>query len=449
MDQSGKQSTPAGEDTTFDTKGAWYAVAVLLIAYTFSFIDRTIISLLVGPIKADLDISDTQMGVLMGFAFAIFYTIMGVPIGKLADQYSRRWIITVGVFFWSLMTAACGLSKSFWQLFAARVGVGIGEAALTPAAYSMIADYFHPSKLGRALGIYSSGVFVGAGLAFIIGGYIVNLIANASAVTLPIVGEMALWQLTFIIVGLPGIFVALLTLSVKEPKRRLTEIEQKYSSKVSFSKTLKYIRSHLKTFAGHFIGFSMLALTFNATAAWGPTMFIRKFDWSTADAGYVLGINILIFGTAGIIAGGWFSDRLIQRDCKDATQITGIISALGTAPSIILIGLLPSATLVSICFAFFMFFASFGYGAAAAALQMITPNEMRAQVSALYLFFINLLGLGLGPTAVALLTDYVFKDLQAVGMSIAVTAGVAAVLGGIILQATRKSFKKTYEEIHA
>ena len=146
---------------------AWYAVSVLLIAYTIAFIDRTILSLLVGPIQADLGIGDTAMGLLHGIAFALFYCLLGLPIAWLSDRYSRRWIIAVGMALWSFMTALCGFAQSFVQLFLARMGVGVGEATLSPAAYSMIADLFPSNRLGRAMGVYSSGVFFGAGIAFL------------------------------------------------------------------------------------------------------------------------------------------------------------------------------------------------------------------------------------------------------------------------------------------
>ena len=198
---------------------AWYAVIVLLLAYVLSFVDRIIMSLLVIPIQKDLGISDTQMGLLMGLAFAIFYTVVGIPIARLSDAKSRKIIVSIGIFLWSIMTAVCGLARSFIELFLARVGVGVGEATLSPAAYSMIADYFPEEKLGKAIAVYQSGALFGSGIAFIIGGAIVGLIVNSNATSLPFLGELQPWQLAFIIVGLPGVLMALVMLTVKEPKR--------------------------------------------------------------------------------------------------------------------------------------------------------------------------------------------------------------------------------------
>ncbi|MFQ5636261.1 MAG: MFS transporter, partial [Gammaproteobacteria bacterium] len=199
---------------------AWYAVSILVVAFIFSFIDRIIIALLVEPIKRDLGISDFGIGMLQGLAFAVFYALVGIPIGRWADRYSRRWIIGVGIFLWSVMTAGCGLAKNFWQLFLARVGVGVGEAALSPAAYSMISDYFPRHKLGRALGVYQAGAFVGAGLSFLVGGLVIRYVMGAEGLSLPLIGEVRPWQMVFFAVGFPGIAVALLMRTVGEPERR-------------------------------------------------------------------------------------------------------------------------------------------------------------------------------------------------------------------------------------
>ena len=432
--------------------GAWYGLTVLLIAYTVSFIDRTILSLLVGPIKADLGISDTQLSLLHGLAFAIFYTILGIPIARLADRYSRRWIISVGVFVWSLMTAACGLARSFWMLFFARVGGGVGEAALSPAAYSMIADYFAPSRLGRALGIYSAGVYVGAGLAFIIGGAVIQAIAAAPSLTLPIVGTVQMWQATFFIVGLPGVLVAGLTLSMREPARRTGA---KASSRAAAPKhatvaeLIAFLRAQRYTFGCHFLGYSLLALTFNGVIAWAPAYLVRVFDMSRGDIGAALGLSILVFGAVGIIAGGWVADMLSRRGHEDGTIITGVISAAGVSVSLPLAFTAPSAAQAIFWVAPFMFFSSFAYGAAAAALQFVTPNHMRAQVSAIYLFVLNFLGIGLGPTAVAMVTDYVLEDESAVGVSIAVVGTGAAVIGGVVLYVGRRFYRRSLRERRA
>ncbi|MCI0489999.1 MAG: MFS transporter, partial [Blastocatellia bacterium] len=194
---------------------AWYVVIILMVCYTLSFIDRQILSLLVKPIQRDLGINDTEMGLLQGAAFGIFYTLLGLPMGWLADRISRRNLIAVGVFFWSLTTALCAVAKSFGSLFFARMGVGVGEATLAPSAFSMISDYFPKERLGTALSVYAMGIFIGSGLANIVGGTVVGSVVDMPAVDLPVIGTIASWRLTFLIVGLPGILVGLLLYSAR------------------------------------------------------------------------------------------------------------------------------------------------------------------------------------------------------------------------------------------
>ena len=179
----------------------------MTVAYIFSFIDRQIINLLVEPIREDLQLTDTQISLLQGIAFALFYTLMGIPIARLADAANRRAIIAAGVFLWSLMTVMCGLAKSFGQLFAARIGLGIGEAALSPPAFSLFTDYFPPGKVTRAIAVFSGGSFLGAGLAYIIGGYVVDFVTRLDVVDIPVFGQVRTWQMAFIAVGLPGMLL--------------------------------------------------------------------------------------------------------------------------------------------------------------------------------------------------------------------------------------------------
>jgi len=238
-------------------KAGWYAVFILLLAYILSFVDRIIMSLLVIPIQQDLGTSDAQMGLLMGFAFALFYTAIGVPIARLSDVKSRKIIVSVGIFLWSLMTAACGLAKSFFQLFLARIGVGVGEAALSPAAYSMITDFFPEEKLGRAISVYQSGGLFGGGLAFIIGGAVVSFIIGSKAISLPLIGFLQPWQIAFIVVSIPGILMALLMLTVTEPKRK--GMGQDLAQSVSVKDAVAFMFKNWKVYFSVFIGFAILA----------------------------------------------------------------------------------------------------------------------------------------------------------------------------------------------
>ncbi len=418
---------------------AWYAVFILFIAYTFSFADRFILSLLIEPIKQDLNLSDTRISLLHGFAFAIFYTIMGIPIGRLADKYNRRTIVAWGIAVWSLMTAVCGIARGYWQLFAARVGVGVGEAALSPAAYSMIADLFPPEKLGRAMSLYTTGAFIGAGLAFIIGGTVIAAITTSPELTLPVVGTIRSWQAAFFVVGLPGLIVAALMYTVKEPVRRIKE--ETTSESKNTAEVFAYVRRRWRVFGTHYIGFALLGVVSNGITAWTPAFLSRSFGLSVGESGPAIGVLILIFCTAGIIVGGWLTDFLVRKGYSDGALRTGILAGFGCIPFAAVLPFLTSLEWVLVTYAPLLFFASFGFGAAAAAIQQVTPNRMRGLVSAFYLFFLNLIGIGLGPTITALITDYVFGNDQALGYSIALMATVSGLLAALLLWLGSKPFR--------
>jgi len=419
-----------GADPGVANKAGWYTVGVLTVAYVFSFIDRSIIALLVGPIRADLGISDTQIGLLHGLAFAVFYTLLGIPVASLADRRNRRNLIAIGVAFWSLATAACGLARNFWQLFVARVGVGVGEAALSPAAYSMIADSFPASRLGRALSVYTLGAFAGMGLAFVIGGAVISSVASGSAVVLPLVGALRPWQMVFFIVGLPGLLVALWVLTLTEPVRREAAPA---GNEPGLKLLLRYMRAHWRAYAAHLAGFALLGIVLNSLTAWTPTLWIRNFGLTPGEAGLRLGLLIVIFGTGGVIAGGWWSDREQRAGRVDGPMRAGVVSAMG---SLVFGAVAPVAIkldLMLLLYAPLVFFSTFAWGAAPAAVQMMTPGPMRAMASAIYLFFLNLVGMGLGPLFTATVTDYVFRDDLAVGKSLALVVSASAALSALLL----------------
>lgn len=418
-------------------RSGWYTVGVLTVAYVFSFIDRSILTLLVGPIRADLGITDTQISLLHGLAFALFYTLLGIPLASLADRRNRRNIIVAGVAFWSLATAACGLARNFWQLFLARVGVGVGEAALSPAAYSMLADSFPRERLGRALSVYTLGAFAGMGLALIIGGAVISSVSGAGSTPLPLVGEVRPWQLVFFIVGLPGLLVALWVWTLREPDRR--GVPARHAGQ-GLRELLAWMGRHRRVFATHLLGFALLGMVLNSLSAWTPSHLIRNFGLKPGDAGFWLGTLILIFGTSGVVLGGLLADRLQQGARVNAPLRVGVASAAGSALFGSVAPLADSLPLTLALYAPLIFFSTFAYGAAPAALQMMTPAPMRALASAFYLFFLNLIGMGLGPTLTALLTDQLFGDDGMVGQSLALVVGISATLAGVVLTAGLRPF---------
>lgn len=426
-----------------DRGTAWYAVFVLTVVYVLAFIDRTILSLLVAPIRADLGLSDTEISLLHGFAFAIFYTTLGVPIALLADRMNRRNIIAIGLAFWSLATAACGLARSFGQLFLARVGVGVGEAALSPSAYSMIADYFPPDRLSRAVAIYTVGAFAGSGLAFLIGGAVVGSVTTAGSTTLPLVGEVAAWQLVFFIVGLPGLPLALWMLTVREPLRR--RAPDTGTLRAALATSLRYMRANWQVYGSHFLGFSLLGLMFNAATTWLPAYLMRVHGLTPADSGLWLGSILLVAGVAGVLGGGWLGDRLVAAGRSDGTMRVGIYAALGALPFAASATLAPSLPLALALTAGLLFTTTLPYGAAAAALQIVTPGRMRATASAIYLCILNLAGIGLGPVLVALATDRLFGDDLAVGKSLALVGACCAPLAALVIAWGLPHFRRTVD----
>ena len=427
---------------------SWYIVVLCMVAYIFSFIDRQIIALLVQPIRADLQISDTGFSLLQGLAFSIFYALMGLPIARLADTKSRPLIIAVGIFIWSIATAVCGTARNFWQLFVARMGVGVGEAALSPAAYSMIADSFPRSRLGLALGIYSIGSFIGAGLAFLIGGAAIEWVSQVGEISLPVVGIVKPWQMSFFIVGIPGVLIAaLFFLTVRDPGRKGTTTAG-YAG-YTITQVLAYIRRHKTTFASHYLGFGLLALPLFALLSWAPAFFIRNYGLSPKEVGVYVGSIVLVSNTTGVLASGWLIDFFTRKGHTDAPLRSGIVGGLGLLVPVVLFSSVGDMPVTILLFGLGMFFASFPMATSAAALQTMAPNQMRAQVTALFFVFMNLLGITGGATLVALCTDYVFRNDVAVGYSMSIIASASGLIGALLLLFGLKYFRATVAEMAA
>ncbi len=431
---------------------AWYAVGVLTLVYVFSFIDRQILNLLVQPIRRDLGISDTQMSLLMGFSFAIFYTFFGILLGWLADRHSRRSLIAVGFIFWSIMTAGCGLARNFWQMLLLRMGVGVGEAALSPSAYSIISDYFPRERRATAISVYSMGIYIGSGLAYLLGGTVVGYASVQGHWDLPIIGETRPWQVIFFIVGLPGVLLSALVYTVREPLRRGLKMVRTAdgalkSARVPIGEAYGYLLQNGKTFICHTVGFALLSFSSYGASAWIPTMFVRNHGWSASRAGIVYGTIVMIFATLGVATGGWVADKMAARGHRDATMRVGFIVAVAWFPFGMLYPIMSDPNLAALLLIPSVFLASAPFGVAPAAIQQIMPNEMRGQASAIYLFVVNLIGLGLGPTAVALTTDYIFRDDNAVNYSLLIVGTIAHVISGILLWAGLKPFLQSLDRL--
>ena len=408
---------------------AWWVVGVLLIAYTVSFVDRMILALLIPSIKSAFQVTDTQVSLLVGFSFALFYTLMGLPLGALADRGNRRLLVTGGITVWSLMTALCGLAAGYWGLFLARIGVGVGEATLSPAAYSLLSDYFPRERLGRAIAVYSIGVPLGSGVALVIGGLVVRLVTEMPPVELAFIGSAEPWRLTFMLVGLPGLLAALLVLTVREPVRR-GAID---SSPPRWSDLARFIASRRRAVAAHFVGLSLLTFVIYGYMAWIPTFFARTYGLAPADVGLFYGAITAVGGALGLLLGGAVADRRFSAGQTDGHLRVIRWSVVGAAPFLIAMPFAPTPTLAAALLMPGILIASMHGGVAGAALQLIAPNRLRGQITAAYFFMASLIGLGLGPTAIAMTTDYVFHEDAALRYSLVTVATLALPLSAIVL----------------
>lgn len=426
----------------------WYVVLILMLAQTVSFIDRMIMGLLVGPIRQSFDISDTQYSLLAGLAFAIFYSVMGLPLARIADQSNRKRLIAIAITFWSLMTALCGMAKGFWSLFAARVGVGVGEAALNPAAYSIISDYFHKSRLARALSVYTLGVTIGSGLAYVIGGLVVTLAMQAGTVTLPVLGPKEGWQLTFFLVGMPGILVAVLVMMLREPSRkgRIESSAGEKSTGVPIRVAIAFMLSRGKALGTHVIGVSLYIMVVFSLNIWGPEYLIRTFDFTRGQAGQTFGIVMMVSGTTGLLLGGALGDRWFAQGKTDAYSRVILMSMLCILPFVIAIGFVTSPVAGIACIALAVFFSAMQGGLSGGLIQLMTPNELRGQTVALFFLAANLIGMGLGPTVLASMTDYVFRDDAMLNRSIALTGAVIIPVAALIIAIGLPAVRRAVEE---
>jgi MFS family permease len=412
------QSASASPDSPRTYRYAWYSAGVLMFAYAFSFLDRYIVNLMVGPIRADLGISDFEFSLLTGAAFGIFYTAMGLPLGWAADRFIRTRIAAIGIALWSAATVCCGLAQNYAQLFLARMGVGIGEASLSPSAYSLLSDYFDKSRLPRAMSIYTSGIFIGAGVALILGGAVVSAIQSTPEVELPLIGAMRSWKVAFIVVGAPGLLMALWTLTLREPPRRDVTVA---ADKQKVSDVFVYLKQYKWMSVSLFLGGALYSMT-TYTDQWYPELFIRTWGWTPRQSGFMNGLATVIGGPVGLFVAGWLTTRMLRNGTTDAClRLIGYGSLLLALIAAIL-PLMPSAGLMAFMLFPFKFFIALNPVLVPSAIQMVAPNQLRAQLGALFLVCVGVLGLTLGPILPAAITDFVFRDDAALRYSLSLSA---------------------------
>jgi MFS family permease len=430
------QPSPEADLEPVSASHAWGTVAVLLIIGILSYLDRNIVALMIEPIRASLGISDLGMGLIHGVGFGVFYAVFGLPIGYLVDRVSRRWIVYWGATAWSVAAAACGLASNFQQLLAARLAVGIGEASLSPAAYSMIADLFPRRRLALALGVFGIGSVLGSAVAFIGGGAAIEYLEGIGPQELPLLGLTEPWQMVFLATGAPGVVIALLVLLVREPRRRPHRpalISADAPAALEQPETLlPFMRSHWQFFCCHFLGFGFLAVATYAGLAWIPTMLVRRFGTGIGEVGLMMGAVSLFAGIPGFLLSGWIVDRWFAAGRLDAHQRYYMIAnTVAAGLAIVTFLYAPTPGLVVLGWGFISLLQPFT-GPSAAQLQMVTPPHLRGQVSALYVMVFNLMGMCLGPPLVAFITDIVLQDTARVHVSLAITYGGIAALSAVM-----------------
>ncbi|MFZ1990335.1 MAG: MFS transporter, partial [Alphaproteobacteria bacterium] len=420
---------------------AYWALFLFAMSLVVNFLDRGIINLLVQPIKHDLHLSDMQVSVLMGFAFIVFYIILGFPIASLVDSKSRRFIVGFGLFCWSGMTALCGVAQNFWSFFFCRVGVGVGEACTGPATFSMLSDFFPPARLTRAIAIMSFGSIAGVGLAQMIGAGVIQSLSGVPDLHVPVLGTIHNWQMVFFVVGLPGLVVAALMFTIVEPPRRGRLTKSETARSISWLDVLKFVGRNRKCYLPIFLAVGVSTIVFSGSAAWSIEFYRRSYGWSAVQTGYLLGVMILITAPTGLMIGTWLSERYARRGFDDANMRVAAWVSIFALPWGIIGPLMPTPWLALGCAAINGTIFSIGGAPLSAALQVVTPNEMRGRISSLYLFIINVLGTGLGPTFIAMLTQIVFRDEGKLNLSLAVSAAIAAPVPVICYWFVRRHYR--------
>ena len=414
---------------------AWGSVFVLVFISMVSYFDRVLMSLMIDPIKADLNITDFQISLLQGLAFGLFYAVFGLPMGWLVDRFPRRFIIYAGVTGWSLAAAFSGFARNFWHLLLCRMGIGIGEATLSPAAYSIISDLFPMRRLSLALGVFGTGGILGIAFALSAGGYLVSYTSSIGVIHLPLLGDFKPWQLTFLLAGFPGVLVAFMVFLIPEPCRRHQQRKDKVPDE-DVSSTgnhfLAFLRQNIRYLSCHFLGFSCISILAYGMISWMPVFLMRRYGMDVSSAGALLGTIGATVGVGGMLFNGWIADFFFARGKKDIhLRYFALTVVVGGALGVFGFQFTEELVLFLVCYVAVYFLQPFT-GPAAAHLQIVTPPEYRGRVSALFLLVMNITGQCIGPSIVAAFTDFLFGDPQMVGSSIALTFAIFSPIGSLL-----------------
>ncbi|HEY5680187.1 MAG TPA: MFS transporter [Pseudomonadales bacterium] len=413
------------------TAAAWYATVILTLAYTFSFVDRQVLNLLVEPIRHDLGLSDTSISFLQGLAFVIPYVLMSVPIGRLVDKFNRILVLIAGVLFWSVATFGCGVAGNYGQLMAARMGVGVGEASLTPAAWSLLADYFPPDKLARPVSFFLMGPYLGAGLALIGGAAVIDWAASIGELSLPVLGSIRAWQFTFMMVALPGVLIAALLAMLPNPQRQREAGDAEPAP--GWSEVMRFMKRHARIYLAVLLGVPFLVVVLYGLQGWVPTILVRVYGWDLASAGRIYGTLALVAGSAGVLSGPVVGGWLKRRGYADYPLRLATGAAAAVALSMVTLPFQTSGAGALVCIGLASFFVTLPLALMTFVTQTVTPRNMRGVLAGFFVVGTNVIGLGLGPTLVAATTDYVLGDPGKVHVSLMIISVCVAPVAMLLL----------------
>ena len=412
---------------------AWTVVGILFCTAVLSYTDRQVLSLLVDPVRAELHISDTQMSLLLGLAFAFIYGAAGIPLGWLADRTSRRNLILAGVVVWGIGTLLCGMAHSFAALFGARIIVGLGEAVLSPAAVSLISDYFPPERRGRAVGVYFAGIAVGIGGSIFLGGAILNLVTGGLLAGTPL-ASLPAWRAVFVVIGAPSLLWALVMLAVREPARRLQEGAETEEPARPAGVDWRAVWAIAPVYAA----VAIASLVDNAVGAWAPSLLIRRFHADPAAVGVNLGILLMLGYGGGMLVGGWLADRAAALRGRRGKIELCLLAALLILPLSAALNV-PSQSVVMAATAVYFAVSAVVTAAGLSAILDASPNRVRGLAMAISFFLNVAIGAGLGPTAVALAGERVVGEAAGLGPAIALTVAACYALAAAALVVGRKT----------
>jgi MFS family permease len=440
----------AGTDSGADPKQPWppphtqrSTLFVLTVVMMFTMLDRQMLALMIEPMKKDFGISDTQAALLIGAAFSITYGIAGLPIARIADSWSRRNIVAISIAFWSAATVACGVAQNYAHMFLARLGIGIGESGYGPASWSMVTDTYPRERVAFATSILSVGAVIGTGLALVTGGAALAMMSHLPPLEVPLLGTIRYWQWAFIIGGLPGILWALMVMTLKEPVRRGFANTRRASASVA--EVARYLMRDSRAYVAVIGGTAMKYLMTLGASQWMPTLLRREFGWELSHIGMLQGSLSLVAAPLGLIAGGKIAERWAREGRADANLRILLYSLCLAVPLYVVMPLLTSPWQVLGCFGAVLFIVALGTGPALAAFQVITPNQMRAQVSSVSQFCTNVIAFSLGPLIVALFTDYLFADPQDLKYSMSLSVAILGPLTILTVWQGLKPYARAYE----